>query len=208
MNVFNLTPSVKKDEILHCEVDGLQRYITIVRKDWTAITLATALTSAFNNVHKVDYDKSIIGFVFTPPIYILPNTTCFKQLGIVPGYTGPLGNSQLPINLSGLTAIQVETTFSFNNTPSTGILAIIPASVKYGDIIKYSNESTDFASMCVDFEITNVSIRLLDQDGDPLVENIPDETLDPYYFAPWDINLYIETNQIVENETFPVPSYN
>lgn len=205
LRLVHLFPSVKKPVKLAYYADGgaFSRLIVIPSGNWNALSLAEFLQSELRkhvetaNI-EVTFDKSLLVFNFSQSLYIIGNdTTCSKELGLIPGKTGYVVKSEVPVNLIPTQTVVVDSNLSVHNQPPSGILNKIPLPtyLQYGQTFGYVNTSTDFSNLSSDFAIPSVRIRLLDDNGEPLIplDTTQSEEYNKRVYPPWEIVLLVET---------------
>lgn len=92
-----------------------------------------------------------------------------SHLGLPDGQSGTYTQSAFPPNLGGPTQIQVWTNLSVINVPTSRLLATIPVTVGYGELITYIDTSSMLPILLADFQIDHLTIELTDGNGNPLV---------------------------------------
>jgi hypothetical protein len=152
--------------------------------DWNALTFASFLTESFKTTPStvgaitVVYNYAINRFEFSPGLPLSldisqPQTDAHKELGLIPGLFYPtITRSYVDIDFTGVTQIQVQTSWSANNLPITGKLASLPNDTFYTDLIKFYEPAGD-PLLVTNQDLNSIEIDLRDQDGNPLYERIP-----------------------------------
>lgn len=194
--------------------------VTIPVGNYTGYTLATLLTNG--TTLWVSFDISTTKFKFwsnaamTTPKYIVPlyqdlesYISVWQILGFDPkGFyytTGSTGTtpspgysiSQVPINLTGATQIQLWTNLSVYNIPPNGKLAAIPMSADYGQQMQYQDQLGQ-AVLVSNNNIQSIRICLKDEHAVPLADTyLPNTALPGSYeydnfSPPWEIILSLE----------------
>lgn len=85
--------------------------------------------------------------------------------------------------LAGVTRIHVETNLPMYTLPASGRLASIPVNVSYGDFLAFTDYDGNHSTLCTSHDLTNIVIRLTDQDGVDLTG---------YDELPWGVTIEIE----------------
>lgn len=178
---------------------GSKETIVIAPGDYTADTLVDYLYSTLQTSCGVamSYDPIQNHFHWTPNLKVGSATTCLKELGL-PGSNETTGydESVWPINLSGVSRVEVDTDLTLNTLPMSGHLATVPVSAKFGEMIDFQDPYGAYPIICVDQTLRIMTVRLLDQDGVALSDYIPLATTSPYYnsYVPgWEITLAFES---------------
>lgn len=131
----------------------------------------------YPEVETVCYDPQSLAFRFCPGISIDgPKTTAAEILGFKPGVSyANATESVLPVQLSGPRRIIVNTNLQLYNIPISGRLAVLPVTVKYGEMIHYDNFGSTYNHLCMDQHFQTIHITLEDEKGEQLagVEEIP-----------------------------------
>lgn len=141
---------------------------------------------------RVFFCPATLKMYFDPDITIHSLTTCQHLLGLPAGYTGTITQSLFPVYFIALQGIRIQTNLSVNCLPIGGELAYIPVHSCYGERIEYYDVPASDYSLVMNEQISNLSIRLVNQDGrslDTMVEH--SEYMESV--PPWTIVLNIVT---------------
>jgi hypothetical protein len=141
--------------------------------------------------------------IFTPPITLstgnldFPNQL-YEEIGVpTPDFVQkqgleifrqPISKSPISVNLSGVTGINIQSNLSINNIPISGWLGYLPVNVPYGSLFSYEDHQGT-PRLCMNHTISNITIQLMDQDGNDLAQTycIPAvEPSNPYYEFAYD----------------------
>ena len=195
--------------------------ISIPAGNYTGYTLATLLTNGTTRWASFDISTSKIKFwsnaAMTTPLLIVPVYTAgtvqidaWQILGFYKYYyyhagTGSgtvpaigLSQSQVPINLTGATQIQLWTNLSVYNIPGSGRLASIPMSVNYNELLQYEDQSGAQPRLISDGNIQSIRICLKDEHSVPLADQYLPSAFGPgtyehdNFSPPWEVVLSIE----------------
>ena len=203
LNLFNSFPSIPKPLFLKYFNDqGVERELIIPRGNWNAYSLADYLTLEFKThptilgTPTVTYDISVNRFYFSVATFF-SDTNAQIELGLT--QLGP--NQWVPgygtVNLSGVTEIQVTTSWSAANVPLNGKLATIPNSAYYTEELQFYDTSGD-PFLIVNQEISSLEVILTDQNG-KLLSDYLDENETPFY-PPWTIVILLDEYGVAENQ--------
>lgn len=210
LNLFNCFPSVPRARyIRYYGNDGGIRTISINSQNWNAYTLADFLTTTFkdtptlNGEVTVTYDIYTNRFTFSPGLPVvhtdtLAFTDAWKELGIKEGSYTSIGYSNTEVDLSGVTKIQVESSWSATNLPITGKLATIPNDTYFTEELQFYEASGD-PFLVVNQDITSITIDLQDQFGTSLSEWLPED--ETYEYPPWSITILLDTFSEIERQS-------
>lgn len=224
--IFNAFRNFPKEKRLAIKIDDFTaKLYTVPPGNYSAEELAQILTYKMSgdtetNCVNVTYDSSNNAMNFDPAItlsfgnYEYPNEI-YQEIGVPePDFTAktgleifrfPMTKSPVPVNLSGVTGINIQSNLSINNIPISGWLGYLPMNVPYGQLYSYEDHQGT-PRLCMNHTISNITIQLMDQDGNDLGEKycIPDvpsttEYHDSYYqfayqnFLPaWEIVLALQ----------------
>lgn len=143
--------------------------IPIFAGNWTPDTLANYLTSKMTGT-TVAYDPYQFQFRFCPPVSIDPTSTANPYLGFPTGVKIESTNRSAfpPVSLQGPTCINVWTNFTMNNIPVSQLLQTIPINVEYGKNIFFSNYDNSMSTLCLESDITNITVTLCDENDNRL----------------------------------------
>jgi len=192
-----------------------QRSILIPAGNYTGYTLATALTLSANSIYcKFEISTSKFTWwsdaAYTVSINICPNYVAprtYGQAWQITGFDQTLNltsantgyhTSQVPINLTGATQIQLWTNLSVYNIPGSGRLASIPMSVNYNELLQYEDQSGAQPRLISDGNIQSIRICLRDEHSVPLANEYIPTTFGPgtyeydNFCPPWEVVLSIE----------------
>lgn len=195
LNIFHTWRSVTSPRTLHLqssEDPNPEATITIPSGDWNAQSLASYLTEqleAANVPVVVEYDSGILGFHFTPAVYILAPTDCQDLLGFPDDFMSLIADhhSTIPVRMSGPSRLHINSNLSLFTYPPSGRLATIPVSVNYGELLNYFDESGTQPSLCMDHNIQRIELHITDQDNNEL---------EAYDEIPWGVILSITPVQM------------
>lgn len=199
MNLFNCFPSIPRQKYLIYQKSPNQtETLTIPAGNWNAYTLAEYLTEFFKlnpptqGIVSVSYDNLSNRFLFTPSVVIL-ETDAARELGLISTPDGylPLGE----VNLSGVTNIQVMTSWSAANIPITGKLATIPNNAYFTEEIQFYEAAGD-PFLIVNQDISSLEVDLLDQYGNSLMEWLPE--VEGYRLPNWSLTILLDVFYVVE----------
>jgi hypothetical protein len=225
-NAFRNFPTTKNLIVKKSSTDA--RVYRIPPANYSADGLAQTLTYLMSsdtdtNCISVGYDPDNSIMTFIPPITlsngndVYPNEV-YTQIGFpVPNFQTNTGmeifsrqvsKSPVPVNLSGVSGINIQSNLSVNNIPISGWLAYLPMTVPYGELYSYQDQQGN-ARLCMNHTISHITIQLEDQDGNDLAETycIPEvSSLDSYYsyaqqnFLPaWELVLAL---QVISNDGY------
>jgi hypothetical protein len=143
----------------------------------------------------VTYDIYVNRFYFSVATFFT-DTNAQVEMGLT--LLGP--NEWVPgygtVNLSGVTEIIVNTSWSASNIPTTGKLASIPNHAYYTEEIQYHAPAGD-PLLLLNQEISSLEIELTDQKGTPLSDYLDANEI-PFY-PPWTITLLMDTYETIDN---------
>lgn len=202
MNIFNLFMTVPRE--VHFKYyladDPLSlKDITIKVGDYDGYSLAQFLSTE-DGVVKWTYDPKTGKLVTDVEITIADCEDCWEIVGFDPllkdDSTGTKHQeSQIPINLTGVTQIQLYTNLSVNNIPVNGKFTQIPMSVNFSSLLSYTDYQGNQPVIIMNDQIQTIRIKLVDQNGVPLSNYIPGTpgTFEfDHYLPPWEIVVTVE----------------
>lgn len=174
--------------------------IDILPGNWTAHDIASQLSFNLAKCSSpVCFDPKTLLFYFDPALTVLNGSSGLSHLGLPDG-PGTYTKSSFPPNLGGPTQIQVWTNLSVVNLPTSRLLATIPVTVGFGELICYLDTSSMLPILLADFQIDHLTIELTDQNGEPIV---------CYDELPWSLCLELRAENIgsflpiIANNNFP-----
>lgn len=162
--------------------------ITIPAGNYSASSLAATINSL---VSTAGYSYLTVAFDCSSQLFTFSDTdgvpatgwipaggTALPYLGFPLGYTSTTGvtTSQFPPNLAGVTRIHVETNLPLFTLPPSGRLASVPVDAGYGEMMSFTDFQGNHCILCTTHDLTNIEIRLTDQNG---------RKLDGYDEVPW-----------------------
>lgn len=168
LQIWHAFRSIPNDVELILE-DGT--IIPIFAGNWTPDTLANYLSSKLTTQGiTVSYDPYQFQFRFCPPISIGESSTANPYIGFPLGAKIEATNHSAfpPVALQGPTCINVWTNFTMNNIPVSQLLQCIPITVDYGKNIYFTNYDNSMSTLCLESDITNVTVTLRDEYGNIL----------------------------------------
>lgn len=194
--------------------------ITIPVGDYDGYSMADALASANSG----DGNDPVVTWTYDPTtLKLKPSSTItvyncadsWQVTGFDPdlsqAYNAATGydESQVPINLTGVTQIQLKTNLSVNNLPVSGKLTGIPMTVPYGSLLTYTDYDGAQPLLVMNRQIDTIRIQLIDENGNSLLDYWPDGYAPGDYeydkfLPPWEVVLTLEQ---VWEETYRKPNY-
>lgn len=138
------------------------------------------LVNATLGAGKLVYTDSILGYTFTGSLVISAGTTCQSLLGFTSGTIGTFSKSSQPVDFRGVQSITIRTNLSIYNCPVSTILATVPVTVAYGDILNYADGLGTIPTYLCTHQPQIFQIQLVDQDGTELTN---------YADFPWYLTL-------------------
>lgn len=181
LQIRHLFPNVRETVVLSTGT----KTVVIPAGNYDPCMIARYLNDKlYPEVETVCWDAAESIFRFCPSINIQDTSTAAKLLGFKPGvtYTNAT-HSVLPANVWGPQRIIVNSNLHLFNIPINGRLAVIPITVKYGEMIHYNNLGSTYFYLCMNHQLQNIHITLTDEDGYPLKA---------YDEIPWDILISFE----------------
>jgi hypothetical protein len=166
MEIYNLTPSVPTG----IQIITPTGTISIPAGNWTAHDIAEQINYQFNKCGPgiACFDTKTLLFYFENSIEVLDGSSGLSHLGL-PDKAGTYTKSLFPPNLGGPTQIQVWTNLSVVNLPISRLLATIPVTVGYGELVTYLDTSSMLPILLADYQIDHLTIELTNQNGEPIV---------------------------------------
>lgn len=135
------------------------------------------------------YHGENLTYHFEPPLYIGPNTTMMRQLGVT--HSGLYSDSTIPVDLENLTGIHVY----IETDTLSGLIAFAPFSAQYGFRYSYENV-TDQGFSYLTGATSKIRIRLTDQNDEDLaakyVVNPYDNDARLNFIPQWHVVLVFE----------------
>ncbi len=126
------------------------------------------LVNATLGAGKLVYSDTILGYTFTSSLVISAGTTCQSLLGFTSGVTGTFTQSAQPVDFRGVQSIIVRTNLSLYNCPISNILATIPVTVGYGEMVNFSDGLGTIPTFICSHQPQVFQVQLVDQDGTEL----------------------------------------
>lgn len=183
MELYNLTGSVSTG--IHLVLPtGI---VDIPPGNWTAHEIAEQINYQINKCGPdiACFDPKTLLFYFDNFIEILDGSSGLSHLGL-PDKAGTYTKSLFPPDLGGPTQIQVWSNLSVVNLPISRLLATIPVTVGYGELITYLDTSSMLPILLADYQIDHLTIELTDQNGTPIL---------CYDEVPWSMCLELKPEQ-------------
>jgi len=141
--------------------------VTIPAGNYDVYSFADLLNATLG-AGKLVYDDTILGYTFTGSLVISSGTTCQSLLGFTSGTTGTFSSSSQPVDFRGVQSITVRTNLSIYNCPISDVLAVIPVTVGYGDVINYTDGLGTISTYICSHQPQIFQVQLVDQDGTEL----------------------------------------
>lgn len=208
LNLFNCFPSVPRPKYLSYYTPTGSTTLTIPAQNWNAYSFAAFLTESFKTTPSslgetvATYDFSTNRYSFSPAIPLVFSMTesptdAWKELGVKPSIYNNLTGSNTEVDFSGVTHIQVMSSWSAANLPITGKLATIPNDVYFTEELQFYEASGD-PFLVVNQDITSITIELTDQNGTPLHEWLPED--ENYTYPQWNLTILLDMFTEIERE--------
>jgi hypothetical protein len=181
MEIYNLTPSVPTG----IQIITPTGTISIPPGNWNVHDIAEQINYQSNKCGPAIgcFDPKTLLFYFDPPLTVLDGSSGLSHIGL-PDRAGTYAKSLFPPDLGGTTQIQVWTNLSVVNLPISRLLATVPVTVPYGELITYLDTSSMLPILLADYQIDHLTIELTDQHGNPIV---------CYDEVPWSMCLELKT---------------
>jgi hypothetical protein len=227
LNLFNVFPTVPKALTFKYYKASVAPgnpliNITIPVGDYDGYALANVLDAANANPPIVSGAVGYVSWVYDPytlklkPLDSTGNPTDVviydaKDSWQVTGFDPSLGGtgtfsssspqlsaSQVPINLTGVTQVQLNTTLAVANVPRSKKLCTVPMTVPYGSLLSYTDYQGGQPVTVMNDQIQNIDIELCDEHGIPLHSTYFPANVDPgsyeytNFLPPWEVVLSIE----------------